>query len=291
MKHILYRFATWSENFINETNVASYYNRFGHKGIFPSKQMPVINMGYWEDVNLHEPKAIDHATNAFFELVCNTAEISTADNLVLDVGCGYGTNAIYCAQHFQPQHIIGLNLSQVQIKVGQKLIAKASLNHKIKILKGNATYIPLPNASVDKILCIEAASHFRTRENFFYEAQRVLQPGGILVLADYVIPPSEKLKQKMLLHTLRYPLLLPKVNVYNRETYLKKLKAAGFDVVSATSIHHHVIPSIKQWVRSYASLSFPGYNLLATLGLTILYSYPMDYLCIKACKKGGCKTV
>ena len=190
-------------------------------------------MGYWKDVQPDSPAAADLATDAFFDLICQTAEINSDDQVVLDVGCGYGTNALYCIRHFQPHHVIGLNLSQVQLKIGQQLVTEAKLADKITLSRGSATDIPLPDGSVDKIVCIEAASHFNTREHFFQEAYRVLRPNGLLVLADYVIPPPEGVLQKTFLDTALHFLLLPQANVYNQPDYLTKLETSRIRTASS----------------------------------------------------------
>ncbi len=273
-----------SENFINETNIAAYYDRFGSRGVFPStRQAPRANMGYWKGIDPMQPHALDLATDAFFSLISRTAEISEQD-IVVDAGCGYGTNAIYCMQHFAPQKIIGLNLSQAQINVGQNLVDEAQLSNQVTLMKCSALTMPFTPSSIDKILCIEAASHFRTREDFFHKAHEALRPGGILTLADFIIPPAANLPQQVLLSGFRHLFQFPKENIYDKITYLAKLKAAGFEIIETYSMYQDIIPPFTQWIRHHAPPPFPGYNLLGTLGLKIYFSYPLDYVCLKARK-------
>ena len=52
---------------------------------------------------------------------------------------------------------------------------------EVETLDGNATAIPLPDASVDAIVCAQAFHWFATREALA-EMHRVLKPGGILGL-------------------------------------------------------------------------------------------------------------
>ena len=52
---------------------------------------------------------------------------------------------------------------------------------EVEALDGNATAIPLPDASVDAIVCAQAFHWFATREALA-EMHRVLKPGGILGL-------------------------------------------------------------------------------------------------------------
>lgn len=45
-------------------------------------------------------------------------------------------------------------------------------------LRGAAEHLPFPNASFDRIFCVNALHHFADRFAFFSEARRVLRPGG-----------------------------------------------------------------------------------------------------------------
>jgi SAM-dependent methyltransferase len=54
----------------------------------------------------------------------------------------------------------------------------------------DACYLPFPNHSFDRILCIEAMFHFASRRTFFREVARVLRLGGVFVASDIVLTES-----------------------------------------------------------------------------------------------------
>jgi ubiquinone/menaquinone biosynthesis C-methylase UbiE len=48
----------------------------------------------------------------------------------------------------------------------------------------------VPDASVDRVVALECAFHFSTREEFFREAFRVLRRGGAIATADLLARPG-----------------------------------------------------------------------------------------------------
>ena len=97
---------------------------------------------------------------------------------ILDVACGLGASTRRLLDYYEPDAITAINISEVQLD-------RARLNAPgVQFLSMDATHLDFPDASFDSILCVEAAFHFLTREQFLREAMRVLKPGGWLILSD-----------------------------------------------------------------------------------------------------------
>ena len=52
---------------------------------------------------------------------------------------------------------------------------------------GDAVRLPIADQTVDGIISVEAAFHFRSRRAFFEECFRVLRPGGVLSMSNISI--------------------------------------------------------------------------------------------------------
>ncbi|HZP49259.1 MAG TPA: class I SAM-dependent methyltransferase [Vicinamibacterales bacterium] len=102
--------------------------------------------------------------DAVLEFVKNASD-------VLEVGCGTGhwvdTVRARAAGAAPLRHLVGVEPSA-------EMIARAS-GPRVRAI---AEQLPFPDASFDRIFCVNALHHFTDRFAFFTEARRVLRPGG-----------------------------------------------------------------------------------------------------------------
>ncbi len=269
----------------SDSNAGRNYDLWGHKGPFPSSGgHPVVNMGYWNEISVGEDHDLERASNALFELVARNADFTAADRLVLDVGCGFGTMAIVCAERFGLPRVVGVNVSGAQLAVGRRLIAEAKLEDRVELLEAGATKLPFADASVDKIVSVEAAFHFPTRERFFSEAARVLKPGGIMSMVDLCAPPPESFLQSLSLKMLRHALQIPADNIYTVPEYLRRLEGAGLELLETESLYPLTFPPFRRWVLRNVLRMLPHTNVFFALASGGYFFYPWDYVRLKARK-------
>ncbi len=202
---------------------------------------PYANYGYWTRDNM----TIDEACDALTDLVVAELELNEADSL-LECGCGYGASAIYVAKNYKPAKILGLDVSEIRIETGNTLVREYELEDTVSITFGDAANMPeIADASFSKVMAIECAFHFNTRQKFFREAFRVLQPGGILVIVD-ILPAQDFNMSAYNLEEIRYFLsadvrMYADANIYSQQTYKEYLSAAGFNPIKLQSIKDKVI--------------------------------------------------
>ncbi|HEX8821017.1 MAG TPA: methyltransferase domain-containing protein [Archangium sp.] len=196
------------------------------------EQSLFMNLGYWAEPSV---RTFDEASAALVDLVGRTAGLSGEDT-VLDAGFGFGDQDLRWYEQYQPRSIIGVNITPLHVARARERVAARGLSDRIDLREGSATTTGLPAESVDKVLAVESAFHFDTREDFFREALRVLRPGGRLCAADIVPLPGRSFS-----YPVRSIWHVPKANLYPRDTYAVKLEAAGFRNVRVTSIREHVL--------------------------------------------------
>jgi SAM-dependent methyltransferase len=132
---------------------------------------------------------------------------------ILDIGSGFSWPAIYWKSLFDIPDIICVDINISQLRSGVSLIrnyqkektifyslinstkeskTKLELLHYqnakgIDFVNATSTKLPFANNSVDRIIALESAQHFRPLGKFFMECKRVLEMNGVMVVAIPVI--------------------------------------------------------------------------------------------------------
>jgi erythromycin 3''-O-methyltransferase len=198
-----------------------------------------LNLGYWKD----SPRGMDEACEAMATLLAETARLTKEDR-VLDVGFGFGDQDIFWMDRFSPKEIVGLNVTRSQVETARRRVAARGLADRVDLRLGSATEVPFAANSFDKVLALECAFHFPTRDRFFREAYRVLRPGGRIAMTDIIPMPREGpfgLKGRLIEYIGRAFWQISRENVYARDVYRERLIQMGFENVEVISIHDDVM--------------------------------------------------
>jgi ubiquinone/menaquinone biosynthesis C-methylase UbiE len=101
---------------------------------------------------------------------------------VLDLACGTGLVTRIAAQRVGPRgRVTGIDLNAGMISVARSLPALDG--GPVEWLEGSALAIPLPDASVDVVLCQQGLQFFPDKGLALREMRRVLDHGGRLALS------------------------------------------------------------------------------------------------------------
>lgn len=100
---------------------------------------------------------------------------------VVEVSCGRGGGAAHVAATYQPASYLGIDISERNLSLAtQRFTGVSALSFQV----GNAEALPLPDASCDALLNVEASHLYDNPARFFAETFRVLKPGGTFFHVD-----------------------------------------------------------------------------------------------------------
>ncbi len=135
----------------------------------------MLNFGCWS------PKHTDpiSAQNNLCTIFGNLAELSSGKNVV-DVGSGLSAPSKLWRDNFSNLCLYCVNINYKQLVVSGK-------QKNIELINSTSTKLPFTSDSVDRVLALESAQHFKPLSDFISESKRILTKSGLLVMAIPII--------------------------------------------------------------------------------------------------------
>jgi len=124
----------------------------------------------------------------------------TKPNKVLDIATGTGDLAIMMSK-FNPEKIIGLDISSGMLNIGKQKIADKGLADKIEMVLGDSENIPFNDNYFEAITVSFGVRNFENLDKGLKEIFRVLKPGGVFVVLETAVPTKTPFKQGYNLYT------------------------------------------------------------------------------------------
>jgi ubiquinone/menaquinone biosynthesis C-methylase UbiE len=140
-----------------------------------------VHWGYWEN-----PEKADRSQEGFLAAMerLNNELFLIADlknhQAVLDAGCGFGGTLAGIQTRWKEMNLVGINIDPRQLEIARQQVPGVSF------IEGNACALPFEASTFDRVLAVECIFHFPSRLQFLKEAARVLKPGGLIALSDFV---------------------------------------------------------------------------------------------------------
>ena len=158
--------------------------RPGGEFIFPTGRKWAEELGYPDQL-----ARVPDASVESFAGVANPFSLGRLEpgQVVLDLGCGAGTDLLVAAQMVGPQgHAIGVDMTPTMLERARASAGEMGLDN-VELHECMIESLPVPDASVDVVISNGVIDLVPDKDAVFSEIDRVLPPGGRLQVADVVI--------------------------------------------------------------------------------------------------------
>lgn len=118
----------------------------------------------------------------------------SAPKQILDIATGTGDFAIE-ALKVNPDKITGIDISEGMLAVGREKLQKKGLSQKIELFVGDSENLQFEANKFDAVTAAFGVRNFENLEKGLSEMNRVLKPGGRVVILEFSKPTAFPMKQ------------------------------------------------------------------------------------------------
>ena len=193
----------------------------------------VLHTGYFASVDDADYRAAAERTS---QVLAADAQIDDS-SYVLDVGCGCGNFLMWLAASFGCRGE-GLDLSSERIAFAQQRLAEKGGDQALEIAfrHGSATQMPYPDDTFSRVVSQDALCLVPDKPRSHAEMYRVLRPGGILALSDFLQPRKDvsERARRHVFDRVRWN------SGYSLAGYQEALERAGFEIIGVRDLVSHI---------------------------------------------------
>jgi len=212
----------------NENDVVNLYD-----SLSPIMQLStdgdMLNFGYWDN-SVDKPV---EAQRNLCDLTGKLANLSNAKSLV-DVGSGVLGPARKWQSDYPDLEISSININYNQLK--------NSDTDFIQKINSTSRFLPFTDSSVDRIIALESAQHFKPLEDFLLESKRILKDDGNLVVAIPVVSKNASVISDLGILSFTWS-----SEHYTIESITSKINNVGFSIIQSQKIGHNVYTPLAQY--------------------------------------------
>jgi ubiquinone/menaquinone biosynthesis C-methylase UbiE len=139
--------------------------------------------------------------------------------------CGWGRSFPLLEACFKPQRMIGIDLDPAMLAKSAETAQQRGL--AVELQRGSCSQLPLPDASIDLLLCHQTFHHLVEQHQALSEFYRVLKPGGVLLFAEST---RQYIHSWIIRLLFRHPMDVQR----SAAEYLAMVRGAGFDVQASS---------------------------------------------------------
>jgi cyclopropane fatty-acyl-phospholipid synthase-like methyltransferase len=269
----------WHSRSQDENQVRDHYDRGDDFYNAFLGDVMVYTSGVISDQNKRE--TLEQLQENKLRLVCEKIQLKEGEHH-LDIGCGWGTLAIYGAKNYG-SYSTGVTLSRNQAKYGNGKAKEAGVADKAKLLCMDYRDFVGTDKKFNKITCIEMAEHVGVRrfQEFLAQVKGMMEDDGIFFLQ------IAGLRRKWQFEDFTWGLFMAKYVFPGADAstplfwFVQQLEVAGFEVAAVETLGVHYSATIERWYYNWLQNREP---MVAKYGLRLyrIWEFFLAYSVIAA---------
>ena len=138
-----------------------------------------------EEIDAYAQSLLDPVFRASDEvLLAHVRDLGVRAGTALDVGTGPGQIPITLAQECPGLFIHGIDLSDMFLMLAARTAMETGVAGRTNFQRGDARHIPFGEDTFDLVVCNSVLHHFEDPVAALNEMDRVVKPGGALLVRD-----------------------------------------------------------------------------------------------------------
>lgn len=179
---------------------------------------------------------------------------------LVDVGCGRGGPSLSLASH--GYDVTGIDL--VPYNITRAAANATDHGTKTSFVIGDASNLPFRDNEFHVGTAIDSPVYIAEKHAFFTELARVIEPGGIMAIADLVArhDATQSARDRLAAAVDAWDF----ATIQPASTYYEDLRTAGFEIIRTEDISPNSTDRFTKWARLFLALATtPIGTALATL--------------------------
>lgn len=178
----------------------------------------MLNFGLWNK-KINDPISAQNNLCSYF---ADLAELKDGMSIA-DIGSGLSAPAVFWKNTFPKLNIFCVNINLEQLRTTRSI-------NQVEFLNSTSTKLPFAKKSLDRIVALESAQHFKPFGSFIDDARLALKDSGILALAIPVVHNDASLSK---LGILKFTW---SSEHYSAKNVIEQIESHGFNVLEKSFV-------------------------------------------------------
>lgn len=205
-------------------------------------------LGYATGMFAEPDEDLDVAQERKYAWIASQLDVRPGER-VLDVGCGWGSNLLYLAEHTEGE-LRGVTLSARQRAFALDRARQLGVDERVRIDRSHIEDLHLEDGSLDAILFVGSVVHMHNREEIYARVARALKPGGRLLVSDCFFPREPRSDRDSSATRYIFFEALGYCRLLSLSEELGLIEGAGLDVAKVEDLTSSYVRTLGCWIEN-----------------------------------------